>query len=186
PVVLVLIFVLLFGSFNSIRNAGLIMLNVPFAMIGGIVALFLSHQTLSVPAIIGFIALFGVAVQNGVIMVSYIMQVEKEGLSVKEAAWHGAHVRLRPVLMTALVAVVALIPKISSSGTGAEVQRPLATVVLGGLITATLLTLILLPTIYAQINKKPRASKVEPETALEPHAVVEPDTSVEPGRERNE
>jgi len=186
PVVLVLIFVLLFGSFNSIRNAGLIMLNVPFAMIGGIVALFLSHQTLSVPAIIGL------AVQNGVIMVSYIMQVEKEGLSVKEAAWHGAHVRLRPVLMTALVAVVALIPKISSSGTGAEVQRPLATVVLGGLITATLLTLILLPTIYAQINKKPRESKVKPESVAGPDAVVEPDTArepdkvIEPVRERNE
>lgn len=153
PVVLVLIFILLFGSFNSVRNAGLIMLNVPFAMIGGILALFLSHQTLSVPAIIGFIALFGVAVQNGVIMVSYIMQMQEKGLSAKEAAWHGAHVRLRPVLMTALVAVVALIPKIASSGTGAEVQRPLATVVLGGLISATLLTLILLPTIYAMLNK---------------------------------
>lgn len=153
PMVLLLIFVLLFGSFNSLRNAGLIMLNVPFAMIGGIVALFVTGQTLSVPAIIGFIALFGVAVQNGVIMVSYISQLQTAGKTAREAAWEGAHVRLRPVLMTALVAIVALLPKISSGGTGAEVQRPLATVVLGGLVTATLLTLIVLPTLYVLINK---------------------------------
>ena len=154
PVVLILIFVLLFASFNSLRNAALIMLNVPFAMIGGIVALFISHQTLSVPAIIGFIALFGVAVQNGVILVSYIMQLEKRGYSVERAAIEGAQVRLRPVLMTALVAIVGLLPKILSGGTGAEVQRPLATVVLGGLVSATLLTLIVLPTVYKLINRE--------------------------------
>ncbi|MBK7750986.1 MAG: efflux RND transporter permease subunit [Candidatus Obscuribacter sp.] len=163
PVVLVLIFVLLFSSFNSVRNAGLIMLNVPFAMIGGIVALLVSHQTLSVPAIIGFIALFGVSVQNGVIMVSYIMQMQKEGMTAFDAAWRGAHVRLRPVLMTAMVAVVALIPKVLSSGTGAEVQRPLATVVLGGLITATVLTLIVIPTIYVLLNRYKDELSQEPE-----------------------
>lgn len=153
PVVLLLIFVLLFASFNSLKNAGLIMLNVPFAMIGGIVALFLSRQPLSVPAIIGFIALFGVAVQNGVIMVSYIMQLQQRGFRVKHAAIAGAKVRLRPVAMTALVAIMGLLPKIFSSGTGAEVQRPLATVVLGGLVTATALTLIVVPTLYTMLNK---------------------------------
>jgi cobalt-zinc-cadmium resistance protein CzcA len=153
PVVLLLIFVLLFASFNSLKNAGLIMLNVPFAMVGGIVALFLSRQPLSVPAIIGFIALFGVAVQNGVIMVSYIMQLQQRGLRVKHAAIEGAKVRLRPVAMTALVAIMGLLPKIFSNGTGAEVQRPLATVVLGGLVTATALTLIVVPTIYTMLNK---------------------------------
>jgi cobalt-zinc-cadmium resistance protein CzcA len=154
PVVLLLIFVLLFASFNSLRNAGLIMLNVPFAMIGGIIALFLTHQTLSVPAVIGFIALFGVAVQNGVIMVSYIMQLQQRGYPLHDAVVEGAHIRLRPVMMTALVAIVGLLPKMLSTGTGAEVQRPLATVVLGGLVSATILTLIVLPTVYKMINKE--------------------------------
>lgn len=154
PLVLLLIFVLLFASFNSLKNAGLIMLNVPFAMIGGIVALFVSHQTLSVPAIIGFIALFGVSVQNGVIMVSYIMQLQKRGETAENAAIEGAKVRLRPVLMTALVAIMGLLPKVLSEGTGAEVQRPLATVILGGLVSATVLTLVVLPAIYKLINSK--------------------------------
>lgn len=154
PIVLLLIFVLLYASFNSFRNAGLIMLNVPFAMSGGILALFLSHQTLSVPAIIGFIALFGVAVQNGVIMVTYIMQLEQRGSSIDEAVVRGAQTRLRPVLMTALVAVVGLLPKVLFHGTGTEVQRPLATVVLGGLVTATALTLIVLPALYKLLNQK--------------------------------
>ena len=105
------------------------------------------------PAIIGFIALFGVAVQNGVIMVSYIMQLQKRGYPVAQAVVEGAHVRLRPVMMTAMVAIVGLLPKIFSDGTGAEVQRPLATVVLGGLVSATILTLIVLPTLYKLINK---------------------------------
>jgi len=153
PIVLVLIFVLLFASFNSFKNAGLIMLNVPFAMSGGILALFLSHQTLSVPAIIGFIALFGVAVQNGVIMVTYIMQLEQRGASIHEAVIRGAQTRLRPVLMTALVAVVGLMPKVLFHGTGTEVQRPLATVILGGLVTATALTLIVLPALYKMLNQ---------------------------------
>jgi heavy metal efflux system protein len=160
PVVLLLIFILLFASFNSLKNAGLIMLNVPFAIIGGIVALFLSHQPISVPAIIGFIALFGVAVQNGVIMVSYMMQLEKQGVTTEEAVISGVNVRLRPVLMTALVAMVGFLPLVFSHGTGAEVQRPLATVVLGGLLTSTILTLIVLPTLYNMINK-PRESKAK-------------------------
>lgn len=154
PIVLMLIFGLLFASLNSVKNAGLIMLNVPFAMIGGILALFVSHQPLSVPAIIGFIALFGVAVQNGVIMISHIMELQKNGHSIEDAVIRGAQIRLRPVLMTALVATVGLLPKILSPGTGAEVQRPLATVVLGGLVSATALTLLVLPTLYKLINKE--------------------------------
>lgn len=154
PIVLLLIFVLLFASFNSLKNAGLIMLVVPFSMIGGIVALFLTRQTLSVPAIIGFIALFGVAVQNGVILLSYIMQLQKRGKSVQNAAVEGAQIRLRPVLMTALVAIVGLLPKMFSDGTGAEIQRPLATVMLGGLVSATILTLVVLPTLYTLMNKE--------------------------------
>lgn len=153
PVVFLLIFVLLFASFSSFKNAALVMLNVPFAMIGGFVALFLTQQTLSVPALIGFIALFGVAVQNGVIMVSYIMQLQKRGYPVVDAIVEGAAVRLRPVLMTALVAIVGLLPKMFSQGTGAEVQRPLATVVLGGLVSSTLLTLIVLPAVYMLLNR---------------------------------
>lgn len=153
PAVLLLIFVLLFASFNSLKNAALIMLNVPFGMIGGIVALAVSHQTLSVPAIIGFIALSGVAVQNGVILVSYIMQLQRRGVRLEDAISEGTRVRLRPVLMTALVAIVGLLPKVFSTGTGAEVQRPLATVILGGLITATILTLVVLPAFYKLLNK---------------------------------
>lgn len=153
PVVLLLIFILLFASFNSLKNAALIMMNVPFALIGGILALLISRQTLSVPAIIGFISLFGVAVQNGVILVSYIMQLQNRGYKVREAAMEGVTVRLRPVLMTALVAIMGFMPLILSHGTGAEVQRPLATVVVGGLVSATLLTLFVLPTVYTLINK---------------------------------
>ncbi len=167
PMVLLLIFILLFASFHSVRNAALIMLNVPFAMVGGIIALVVSHNPLSVPAIIGFIALFGVAVQNGVIMISYIMQLQKKGISVADAAIEGANVRLRPVLMTALVAIVGLLPKIISTGTGAEIQRPLALVVLGGLVSATFLTLIVLPTVYVLINKTCRRYRLAVPTVVE-------------------
>lgn len=164
PIVLLFIFLLLYASFNSFKNAGLIMLNVPFAMIGGIIALFLSHQTISVPAIIGFIALFGVSVQNGVILVTYIMHLQRQGHPVALAAVEGAAIRLRPVMMTALVAIMGLIPKIVSNGTGAEVQRPLATVVLGGLVTSTVLTLVVLPTVYAMINKDGEINQHDAET----------------------
>lgn len=153
PVVLALIFLLLFATFDSFKHAGIVMLNVPFAVIGGIVGLWLTHQPLSVPAIIGFIALFGVAVQNGVILVSCIMQIEKDGASVEEAIKQGAALRLRPVFMTALVAVMGLLPKLMSDGTGAEIQRPLATVVFGGLLSATTLTLLVLPAVYKLLIK---------------------------------
>lgn len=168
PVVLFLIFVLLFFTFNSVKNAALIMLNVPFSAIGGITALWLTHQPLSVPAIIGFIALFGVAVQNGVILVSYIMQLQRAGQSLDQSILQGAIVRLRPVLMTALVAMMGLLPKLFSEGTGAEIQRPLATVVFGGLISATVLTLYVIPSMYRVINKTVvKASKSDGEIVID-------------------
>ena len=154
PVTIALIFLLLFGSFNSVRQAGLIVLNVPFALIGGIVGLFVTGQYLSVPASVGFIALFGVAVLNGVVLVTYINQVRAEGVPLAEAVVRGTLLRLRPVLMTALVASVGLVPLLLASGAGSEIQRPLATVVVGGLITSTLLTLFVLPLLYVVFERK--------------------------------
>ncbi len=148
PLTLFALFLLLFASFNSLKNAALILLNIPLALVGGIVALWLSGQNLSVPASVGFIALFGVAVLNGVVLVSYINQLRGEGLGLEEAAARGAERRLRPVLMTALVASLGLIPLLLATGVGSEVQRPLATVVIGGLVTSTMLTLLVLPALY--------------------------------------
>lgn len=148
PVCLGLIFLLLYFSFGSMKNALLIIMNVPFALIGGVFALWISGQFLSVPSSVGFIALFGVAVLNGVVMVSYFDQLIKEGRSPAEAVLEGAMLRLRPVLMTATVASLGLIPLLLASGIGSEVQKPLATVVVGGLVTSTLLTLLVLPVLY--------------------------------------
>ncbi|MEN8106550.1 MAG: CusA/CzcA family heavy metal efflux RND transporter [Pseudomonadota bacterium] len=148
PLSLGLIFLLLYFAFDSVGQALLIMINVPLALIGGIAALFFSGQYLSVPGSIGFIALFGVAVLNGVVMVSAINQRLGGGLSPEEAVFAGAFSRLRPVLMTASVAALGLIPMLLSSGVGSEVQRPLATVVVGGLFSSTLLTLFVLPSLY--------------------------------------
>ena len=148
PVALFLIFVLLYTTFNSARLAALIFINVPMAATGGVLALFVRGMPFSISAAVGFIALFGVAVLNGVVLVSYINHMRQQGMSPHEAAAHGAEIRLRPVLMTALVASLGFIPMALSHGAGAEVQRPLATVVIGGLITSTLLTLLVLPTIY--------------------------------------
>ncbi len=163
PIVLFLIFILLFFTFNSIKNAALIMMTVPFAAIGGVIGLWVSHQPLSVPAFVGFIALCGVAVQNGVIMVSYIMQLqEKEnGEGLDEAIIEGARIRLRPVVMTGMVAMMGLLPKLFSHGTGAEIQRPLATVIFGGLISATLLTLLVIPSFYRFMNKEQKTKDPE-------------------------
>lgn len=154
PVTIGLIFLLLFGSFNSLRQATLIILNVPFALIGGIVALFVTGQYLSVPASVGFIALFGVAVLNGVVLVTYINQVRAEGVDVQEAVIRGTLLRLRPVLMTALVASLGLVPLLLARGAGSEIQRPLATVVVGGLVTSTLLTLLVLPVLYGRFERR--------------------------------
>jgi cobalt-zinc-cadmium resistance protein CzcA len=153
PVTIGLIFLLLFGSFNSLRQATLIILNVPFALIGGIVALVVTGQYLSVPASVGFIALFGVAVLNGVVLVTYINQVRAEGVQLEEAVIRGTLLRLRPVLMTALVASLGLVPLLLARGAGSEIQRPLATVVVGGLVTSTLLTLLVLPVLYGRFER---------------------------------
>ncbi len=148
PLALFLIFTLLYTTFRSVKMAAIIFLNVPLAATGGIVALFLRGMPFSISAGVGFIALFGVAVLNGVVLMSYINQMREEGQSARDAALHGAEIRLRPVLMTALVASLGFVPMALSSGAGAEVQQPLATVVIGGLVTSTLLTLLVLPAIY--------------------------------------
>ncbi len=149
PIAIVLIFIMLFMTFRSLRQAGLIILNIPFAMIGGIVTLYFSGLYLSVPASVGFITLFGVAVLNGVVMVTFFNQLRASGRTVLQAVEEGAMRRLRPVLMTAMIASFGLLPLLISTGPGSEVQRPLAVVVIGGLFTSTLLTLVLLPTLYA-------------------------------------
>jgi len=154
PLSLGLIFLLLFFAFGSVSQAGLIMLNVPLALIGGILALFVSGQYLSVPGSIGFIALFGVAVLNGVVMVNAINQNIKGGMNIADGVYEGAVSRLRPVLMTAFIAALGLIPMLLSSGVGSEVQRPLATVVVGGLVSSTLLTLVLLPVLYERFSRR--------------------------------
>lgn len=165
PVCLGLIFLILYMSFGSVRNALLIILNVPFALVGGVFALWISGQFLSVPSSVGFIALFGVAVLNGVVMVSYFNQLIAEGKSVEQAVMLGAMLRLRPVLMTATVASLGLIPLLLSTGIGSEVQRPLATVVVGGLVTSTLLTLVVLPVLYswfpARLREVERVERME-------------------------
>ncbi|WP_160119974.1 efflux RND transporter permease subunit [Rhodovarius lipocyclicus] len=148
PAALGLIYALLFLMFGSLRLAALIFVNVPFAATGGILALWLRGLPFSISAAVGFIALFGIAVLNGVVLVSTVVERHKAGLSAKEAAFEGAMQRLRPVLMTALVASLGFLPMAISTSAGAEVQRPLATVVIGGLITATLLTLLVLPSLY--------------------------------------
>jgi cobalt-zinc-cadmium resistance protein CzcA len=148
PVAIGLIFVLLFTTFGSIRQALLVLVNIPFALIGGVFALVLSGEYLSVPASVGFIALLGIAVLNGVVLVSYFNQLRAEGLSEDRIVIDGARRRLRPVLMTASITALGLIPLLFASGPGSEIQRPLAIVVIGGLLSSTLLTLILLPILY--------------------------------------
>ena len=154
PMALFLIFVLLYTTFGSARPALLIYLNIPLAATGGIFALFLRGMPFSISAGVGFIALFGVAVLNGVVLVSYIIQLRQQGRPPREAAVEGAQIRLRPVLMTALVASLGFVPMALSSSAGAEVQRPLATVVIGGLVTSTLLTLLVLPSIYGWFEQR--------------------------------
>jgi cobalt-zinc-cadmium resistance protein CzcA len=155
PITIGLIFVLLFSSFNSVRYASLIILNLPFSLIGGIVALWATGEYLSVPASIGFINLFGVAVLNGIVLISYINKLrEEDGLDMHEAVVRGCLMRIRPVLTTALVALLGLVPLALSHGIGSEVQRPLAVVVIGGLVSSTLLTLVVLPAVYGWFAPK--------------------------------
>src|SRR5690606_4901687 len=149
PLSLTVIFVLLTATFGRVRWAALILVNVPFAAVGGIAMLWLRGITLNLSASVGFIALFGVAVLNGVVMLAAIRALRDErGLAIRDATIAGAASRLKPVLMTALVAAIGFVPMALSQGAGAEVQRPLATVVIGGIVTSTLLTLVVLPTLY--------------------------------------
>ena len=154
PISIFLIFVLLFDAFKSVKSALLILVNVPLGLIGGIFALLLTGIPLSVSGCIGFIALFGQAVLNGVVMVSYFSQLQDEGLTPYDAVLRGATTRLRTVLMTALLAILGLLPMALSHGIGSETQRPLAIVIIGGLVSATLLTLMVLPTLYLAIERK--------------------------------
>ncbi|MEY4729320.1 MAG: hypothetical protein RL020_478 [Pseudomonadota bacterium] len=148
PIALLLIFILLFSTFHSIRQTILILANIPFALIGGVFALWVSGEYLSVPASVGFIALLGIAVLNGVVMMSYFNQLQAQGLELIDVVIEGSKRRLRPVLMTASIAAFGLVPLLFSTGPGSEIQKPLAIVVIGGLISSTFLTLILLPMLY--------------------------------------
>ena len=160
PITLLLIFFLLFTSFNSLKNSVLILLNIPLALVGGVIGLWLTNQNLSVPASVGFIALFGIALENGMVLVTYFNQLIKEGKSIDEASIEGAKLRLRPVLMTAVTTALGLIPLLIATGTGSEVQRPLATVVVGGLFTSTILTLLVLPALYKWFAIKPQEGEL--------------------------
>jgi cobalt-zinc-cadmium resistance protein CzcA len=159
PIAVGLILLLLFVTFRSIRLAMLVISNLPFALIGGVFALYISGLYLSVPASVGFIVLFGVAVLNGVVLVSHISQLREEGIDLQEAIRKGSLDRLRPVLMTASISIFSLMPMLFASGTGSEIQKPLAIVVVGGLITSTLLTLLIIPSVYSWFEK----NKVEAE-----------------------
>ncbi|NOX64282.1 MAG: efflux RND transporter permease subunit, partial [Chlorobi bacterium] len=160
PITLLLIFFLLFSSFNSLKNSMLILLNIPLALVGGVIGLWLTGQNLSVPSSVGFIALFGIALENGMVLVTYFNQLIKEGKSIDEASIEGAKLRLRPVLMTAATTALGLIPLLIATGTGSEVQRPLATVVVGGLFTSTILTLLVLPALYKWFAIKPQEGEL--------------------------
>ena len=154
PLSIVIIFILLFMTFGRLRQASLVILNVPFALVGGIAALWLRGLNLNLSAAVGFIALFGVAVLNGVVLIAAVNRLREDSLDLRSAVLEGASTRLRPVLMTALVAAFGFVPMALSHGAGAEIQRPLATVVIGGVITSTLLTLIVLPTLYEVIERR--------------------------------
>lgn len=156
PITIGLIFLLLYSSFNSLQKASLIILNIPLALVGGLIGLLVSGQNLSVPSSVGFIALFGIAVENGLVLVSHIGNLRLEGKDMFEACMQGAGDRLRPVLMTALTTGLGLMPLVFSSGTGSEVQRPLAIVVIGGLISSTFLTLFAIPAFYGWFVKEER------------------------------
>lgn len=158
PITLALIFLMLFANFQSVANALLIILNIPLALVGGVVALWLSGQNLSVPASVGFIALFGIALENGMVLVAYLNQLVAQGMSIEKASVDGACLRVRAVLMTAATTALGLIPLLFATGTGSEVQRPLATVVVGGLVTSTLLTLLVLPALYRWFARQRPAS----------------------------
>ena len=154
PLVIFIIFILLFGAFQSVGDALLIMLNLPFALIGGTLALYLWGSNFNISAAVGYIAVFGVSVLNGVVLLASIRQARHEGLSPREAIARGCAIRFRPIVVSAVVAVIGFLPAALSQGIGAEIQRPLARVVIGGLWSSTLLTLLVLPAFYALIGRR--------------------------------
>jgi len=156
PVVLLLIFLLLFTTFGTARDALLVFTGVPLALTGGVLALWLRDIPISISAGVRFIALSGVAVLNGVVMISFINKLRTDGMPLEQAIEQGSLTRLRPVLMTALVAALGFVPMALATGTGAEVQRPLATVVIGGIVSSTLLTLLVLPGLYRMLHGRER------------------------------
>src|SRR5690606_17696748 len=154
PACFALIILLLYGALGSVRDAAIVFTGVPLALVGGVLALALRGMPFSISAAVGFIALSGIAVLNGLVMVTSIQELMARGMDRAKAAHEGAMMRLRPVVMTALVASFGFVPMAIASGAGAEVQKPLATVVIGGLISATLLTLFVLPTLYARYGRR--------------------------------
>ena len=161
PVSLLLVFTLLFAMFGNLKDGLLVFTGIPFALTGGIVALWLRGIPLSISAAVGFIALSGVAVLNGLVMISFIRNLREDGLPLDAAIREGALTRLRPVLMTALVASLGFVPMAIATGTGAEVQRPLATVVIGGILSSTALTLLVLPLLYRIAHRRDEDKALE-------------------------
>jgi cobalt-zinc-cadmium resistance protein CzcA len=188
PIAIVSIFGVLFATLRSVRQSLLILANVPFALVGGILTLLVSGEYLSVPASVGFIALLGIAVLNGLVLVSYFNQLIAEGASVADAVFEGSVRRLRPVLMTASIAALGLVPLLFATGPGSEIQRPLAIVVIGGLVTSTALTLILLPILYRRFGlsaevssqRDQGSSSWNPLSANSPSSSHHPERSVSP------
>jgi cobalt-zinc-cadmium resistance protein CzcA len=156
PLVMFIIFVLLFGAFESVGDALLIMLNLPFALIGGTLALYFWSTNFNISAAVGYIAVFGVSVLNGVVLVSSIRQALDEGLPLREAIARGCDLRFRAIVVSAIVAIIGFLPAALSQGIGAEIQRPLARVVIGGLVSSTVLTLLVLPAVYALFARRHR------------------------------
>jgi len=154
PLVIFIIFILLFGAFQSVGDALLIMLNLPFALIGGTLALYFWRTNFNISAAVGYIAVFGVSVLNGVVLVSSIREAFAEGLPLRQAIVRGCEIRFRPIVVSAIVAVIGFLPAALSHGIGAEIQRPLARVVIGGLISSTALTLLVLPAVYALFARR--------------------------------
>ena len=172
PLALALIFVLIFFALGSLRQVALVYTGIPLAVTGGIIALWLRDMPFTISAGVGFIALSGVAVLNGLILISYFNTLREQGRAVHDAVKDGALTRLRPVLMTAFVASLGFVPMALSTGSGAEVQRPLATVVIGGIVSSTFLTLLVLPVLYEWIERKRPALAV----AVNENARIEPTT----------
>ena len=154
PLTLLLVMVMLYGLFNSFSNVVLVMLNIPLALVGGVISLAIFQENLSIPSSIGFIALFGIALTDGLVLISRFEHLKSKGYDLRKRVLAGCSSKLRPVLITTITTAVGLLPLIFSNSTGSEIQRPLAVVVVGGLFSSTLLTLIVIPTLYEQFAKR--------------------------------